>query len=125
MDVGVGSFVFSLGIVSVRSFAKAQKEALSTMSAVLRALRKASPVLALGVIRVLMVKGSEYPVSYPSKRWFMLTEFVRIVGACIRVRRSLEFLLHPRPSAHFRYATLVCPAEVDAMDHHGASAVIG
>ena len=126
MDVGVGSFVFSLGIVSIRSFAKAaRQEASSIMYTVSRALRKTSPVLALGVVRVLMVKGSDYPASFSLESLrLILIEFVRVVGACHRVWRSLEFLLHTRPSPNFRYATVVRPAEVDAMDHHGASFVI-
>jgi len=64
MDVGVGSFVFSLGIVSARSFTEGLSpgKPLSTPSAVFKTLRKAAPVLALGVVRVLMVKGSDYPV---------------------------------------------------------------
>lgn len=58
MDVGVGSFVFSLGIVSSRAFNRA-----SGAGAALKSLRAAVPVLALGLVRLMMVKGAEYPVS--------------------------------------------------------------
>lgn len=57
MDVGVGSFVFSLGVVSCRSFSRST----GGLSTCLSALRKALPILALGVVRLLMVKGAEYP----------------------------------------------------------------
>ncbi|ORY26719.1 GWT1-domain-containing protein [Naematelia encephala] len=57
MDIGVGSFVFSLGLVSVRNFTSPH----SLSSRLVKATAKASPVLALGIVRVLMVKGTEYP----------------------------------------------------------------
>lgn len=65
MDVGVGSFVFSLGIVSVRHLAGKGQTGQSVPAwlwSCVKALRKSSAVLALGVVRVLMVKGAEYPV---------------------------------------------------------------
>lgn len=58
MDVGVGAFVFSLGIVSSRSFNRA-----SGFKAAIKSLRAALPVLFLGLVRLIMVKGAEYPVS--------------------------------------------------------------
>jgi len=64
MDVGVGSFVFSLGLVSARSVSAAASG--NTLFAIFKALKKASPILILGLIRVLMVKGTEYPVSLSS-----------------------------------------------------------
>ena len=64
MDVGVGSFVFSLGLVSARSVSAAASG--SMFFAIFKALKKASPILILGLIRVLMVKGTEYPVSLSS-----------------------------------------------------------
>lgn len=69
MDVGVGSFVFSLGIVSVAAFAKqVSSKPLDVLLAAFNALKKAGPVLALGVVRVIMVKGSEYPVGIDTIR---------------------------------------------------------
>ncbi|WVR07766.1 hypothetical protein IAU60_004809 [Kwoniella sp. DSM 27419] len=71
MDVGVGSFVFSLGLISTKSLSPAPSSASSNrrQAQVFRplhmelwqAVRKASPVLALGLVRVVMVKGTEYP----------------------------------------------------------------
>ncbi|TXT11139.1 hypothetical protein VHUM_01890 [Vanrija humicola] len=60
MDMGVGSFVFSLGIVSSRTFSP-RAGRRRWVPALVGALRRAAPVLALGFVRLLMVKGSEYP----------------------------------------------------------------
>ncbi|KAI5453140.1 Glucosaminyl phosphatidylinositol (GlcN-PI) nositol acylation protein [Naganishia albida] len=49
MDVGVGSFVFSQGLASAMSSEPA------------RTARKCAPVVVLGIVRVLMVKGVDYP----------------------------------------------------------------
>ncbi|WWC91613.1 uncharacterized protein L201_006559 [Kwoniella dendrophila CBS 6074] len=84
MDVGVGSFVFSLGIISYKSLSSyvpktikqkqppnspgmkfIKKEQSDIKSNLLRELfiviRKSSPTLILGFIRLFMVKGIEYP----------------------------------------------------------------
>ena len=61
MDVGVGSFVFSLGLVSARATSNGPSR--SMLLSIFRVLKKASPILLLGLIRVFMVKGTEYPVS--------------------------------------------------------------
>ena len=64
MDIGVGSFVFSQGIVSaiplVKNPAHLTAPLLPKVSLV---LRKCSPVLLLGFLRTISVKGTEYPVS--------------------------------------------------------------
>ncbi len=64
MDIGVGSFVFSQGIVSaiplVKNPAYLTAPLLPKVSTV---LRKCSPVLLLGLLRMISVKGTEYPVS--------------------------------------------------------------
>ncbi|KAL1409940.1 Glucosaminyl phosphatidylinositol (GlcN-PI) nositol acylation protein [Vanrija albida] len=60
MDIGVGSFVFSLGIVSSRTFSP-RSGRRRWIPALIGSLRRAAPVLALGFVRLLMVKGSEYP----------------------------------------------------------------
>ncbi|KAL7418513.1 Glucosaminyl phosphatidylinositol (GlcN-PI) nositol acylation protein [Cryptotrichosporon argae] len=57
MDVGVGSFVFSLGLASAQGF----RQGNSWLGALVKEARSAAPVLALGLIRVVMVKGTEYP----------------------------------------------------------------
>ncbi len=64
MDIGVGSFVFSQGIVSALPHLAPPASGGSPplMREVYTALRKCLPVLLLGGIRVLMVKGTEYPV---------------------------------------------------------------
>lgn len=62
MDVGVGSFVFSLGIVSSKAFVPTRK--VKMVRTLATALRRAVPVLVLGFIRLLMVKGVEYPVRH-------------------------------------------------------------
>ncbi|BEJ11363.1 hypothetical protein CspHIS471_0107850 [Cutaneotrichosporon sp. HIS471] len=59
MDVGVGSFVFSLGIVSSKAFSVSRRGKM--LSTLLVSLRRSLPVLALGFVRLLMVKGVEYP----------------------------------------------------------------
>lgn len=67
MDVGVGSFVFSLGLVSARGFPDIRKSGSTPVSSkpapsAWNTLKKSVPVLALGLIRVMMVKGTDYPV---------------------------------------------------------------
>ena len=61
MDVGVGSFVFSLGIVSTRQ--SAVSSSMHLPNRVIDSVKRSAPILFLGVVRVLMVKGTEYPVS--------------------------------------------------------------
>jgi hypothetical protein len=61
MDMGVGSFVFSLGVVSTKSFSSSLGQ--SRLRKLARSLYKATPLILLGLVRVVMVKGVEYPVS--------------------------------------------------------------
>lgn len=62
MDMGVGSFVFSAGLVSARPILKARVAgATSDVSASLKAaIRHSLPLLALGLIRLYSVKGLDY-----------------------------------------------------------------
>lgn len=63
MDLGVGSFVFSQGIVSAAPIVKDPahlKMPLTTK--VLAVAWKCLPVVVLGLLRTLSVKGMEYPV---------------------------------------------------------------
>ncbi|EPQ50545.1 GWT1-domain-containing protein [Gloeophyllum trabeum ATCC 11539] len=62
MDLGVGSFVFSQGLVSAAPLLK-DPSYLSqpTFPKILSVTRKALPVLSLGLVRVLLVKGTDYP----------------------------------------------------------------
>ncbi len=64
MDLGVGSFVFSQGLVSAIPFVSQPYYLLEpTVSKLTKTIRKSVPILALGLIRVLLVKGTDYPVS--------------------------------------------------------------
>jgi phosphatidylinositol glycan class W len=63
MDLGVGSFVFSQGLVSALPLVKDINHLVRPLGPKLRtSVKKVIPVLALGLIRLLLVKGSEYPV---------------------------------------------------------------
>ncbi|OAA68809.1 GWT1-like protein [Cordyceps fumosorosea ARSEF 2679] len=62
MDLGVGSYVFTAGVVAARPVLKerASGRALSPLTRLLRSLRHSVPLLALGFVRLLSVKGLEY-----------------------------------------------------------------
>ncbi|KAF0540860.1 GPI-anchored wall transfer protein 1 [Gigaspora margarita] len=61
MDLGVGSFVFSSGIVAARPFLKKPENRFKPFKGqLLRAVRQALPILILGFIRLMMVKGVDY-----------------------------------------------------------------
>ncbi|KAI8961138.1 GPI-anchored wall transfer protein 1 [Daldinia sp. FL1419] len=62
MDVGVGSFVFSAGIVAARPVLKERAEGRTTplFQRLLYAMRHSLPLLVLGVIRLISVKGLDY-----------------------------------------------------------------
>ncbi|CAE6535070.1 unnamed protein product [Rhizoctonia solani] len=62
MDLGVGSFVFSQGVVSAVPIIKNPVILRNPLlPKILAASRKVIPLLLLGLIRVLAVKGTEYP----------------------------------------------------------------
>ncbi|KAF1998658.1 GPI-anchored wall transfer protein 1 [Amniculicola lignicola CBS 123094] len=61
MDMGVGSFVFTSGVVSVRSSLKTNAGKRPNLAArLLDSLRHSLPLLVLGVIRFISVKGLDY-----------------------------------------------------------------
>ena len=62
MDVGVGSFVFSAGIVAARPLLKEKLAARSTSlsSRLWHSMRHSLPLLVLGLIRLYTVKGLDY-----------------------------------------------------------------
>jgi phosphatidylinositol glycan class W len=61
MDMGVGSFVFTNGVVSVRSSLKLGSGQLPPLTKRMAAsIRHALPLLVLGVIRLISVKGLDY-----------------------------------------------------------------
>jgi len=63
MDIGVGSFVFSQGIVSAIPLVKDPHYIKAPLLPKLaKVTYKSLPIIALGVVRVLLVKGTEYPV---------------------------------------------------------------
>lgn len=62
MDLGVGSFVFSAGVVAARPVLRERAEGKTTplRQRLLQSLRHSLPLLVLGVIRTLSVKGLDY-----------------------------------------------------------------
>ena len=62
MDMGVGSFVFSAGVVSARSIWKDQLSKKSTplLRRLAASVKHSLPLLVLGVIRLYSVKGLDY-----------------------------------------------------------------
>lgn len=62
MDMGVGSFVFSLGIISALPFLKSPRNRFRSLrQQIVSDFKKSLPLLLLGSVRVIMVKGVEYP----------------------------------------------------------------
>ena len=65
MDLVVGSFVFSQGVVSAIQIIKDPAYLTSpVVSKFIRVTRKSLPIIFLGCIRVILVKGTDYPVIY-------------------------------------------------------------
>ncbi|KAK0664580.1 GWT1-domain-containing protein [Cercophora samala] len=62
MDMGVGSFVYSAGIVASRPLLKERAEGKATPlgTRLIRSFRHSLPLLALGIVRLLSVKGLDY-----------------------------------------------------------------
>jgi phosphatidylinositol glycan class W len=60
MDMGVGSFVFTAGVVSVRSSLKVSAGRQPLSKRLAASLRHAIPLLVLGTIRLISVKGLDY-----------------------------------------------------------------
>ncbi|KAK0562949.1 Glucosaminyl phosphatidylinositol (GlcN-PI) nositol acylation protein [Tilletia horrida] len=113
MDMGVGSFVFSLGLVSAgpelrRSVLRAlqlRQPPNSTFSPsspltepglaaqLAQDLRRSLPVLVLGVVRVLLVKSTEYPehVSEYGVHWnfFITLGLLPVLGTIVRAGLAL------------------------------------
>ncbi|EIN14635.1 hypothetical protein PUNSTDRAFT_49357 [Punctularia strigosozonata HHB-11173 SS5] len=62
MDIGVGSFVFSQGVVSALPVLKNPDHLYAyPLPKIMASARKVLPILALGLIRVVLVKGVDYP----------------------------------------------------------------
>lgn len=78
MDLGVGSFVFSQGIVSAIPLLKDPSHLRKPFGyKLLNTLKKVASVAILGLIRLLAVKGTDYPLN---------------IGTRDGVRRTLELL---------------------------------
>ncbi|KAK9453809.1 GWT1-domain-containing protein [Dipodascopsis uninucleata] len=92
MDLGVGSFVFSMGLVSARSPLKAyhNKNSPHLLSSLKSSVRQTASVLLLGILRLLLVKAVDYHehISEYGVHWnfFMtlgfLPPFVIIINYC-------------------------------------------
>ncbi|KAK1231736.1 Glucosaminyl phosphatidylinositol (GlcN-PI) nositol acylation protein [Marasmius sp. AFHP31] len=64
MDLGVGSFVFTQGLVSALPLIKDPRHLLLPLAPKVKTIvRKMVPVILLGLVRVVLVKGADYPVS--------------------------------------------------------------
>ncbi|SNX84575.1 related to GWT1 - GPI-anchored wall transfer protein [Melanopsichium pennsylvanicum] len=62
MDMGVGSFVFSLGIISALPFLKSPQNRFRPLKQqIVSDFKKSLPLMLLGSVRVILVKGVEYP----------------------------------------------------------------
>ncbi|KAF8079042.1 GWT1-domain-containing protein [Lyophyllum atratum] len=62
MDLGVGSFVFSQGLVSAIPLLKDPSYlSAPAIPKILSVTRKTLPIILIGLVRVLLVKGTEYP----------------------------------------------------------------
>ncbi|KAI1261378.1 GPI-anchored wall transfer protein 1 [Xylariaceae sp. FL1019] len=62
MDLGVGSFVYSAGVVAARPWLKERAEGQTTplLHRLVYSMRHSFPLLVLGVIRLISVKGLDY-----------------------------------------------------------------
>ncbi|KAJ7039128.1 GWT1-domain-containing protein [Mycena alexandri] len=90
MDLGVGSFVFSNGLVSALPLLKDPAHLnASLLPKLLAVVKRTAPVIALGVVRVVLVKGTEYPeheTEYGTHWNFFIT---------LALLPILQVLMHP------------------------------
>ncbi|KAJ6478563.1 GWT1-domain-containing protein [Mycena vitilis] len=90
MDLGVGSFVFSNGVASAIPLLKDPAHLRAPLLPKLTTVvRKTFPIIVLGVVRVLLVKGTEYPeheTEYGTHWNFFLT---------LALLPVFQVLLHP------------------------------
>ncbi|EER26738.1 Glucosaminyl phosphatidylinositol (GlcN-PI) nositol acylation protein [Coccidioides posadasii str. Silveira] len=104
MDLGVGSFVFSGGVVSARSIlvsrGPSKRSGESLPRRLLASIRHSIPLLALGLIRLYSVKGLDYAehVSEYGVHWnffftlAFLPPFVEVFHALTTIVPSYEVL---------------------------------
>ncbi|GAA5847976.1 hypothetical protein JCM3766R1_005927 [Sporobolomyces carnicolor] len=94
MDLGVGSFVFSLGVISSLPLLR-HTDQRPYLASVLHSAKKALPIIALGCVRVVMVKGVEYPehVTEYGVHWnfFFTMALIPVFGTALeRLATSLD-----------------------------------
>lgn len=82
MDLGVGSFVFSLGIVGALPVLKRSPLDPSFWYEVWMGGRKTVPLLILGIIRTALVKSVDYPVGDMSSRFSIPLSFDLMLTLC-------------------------------------------
>lgn len=103
MDLGVGSFVFSGGVVSARSVLKSrnsQSKTVPLLQRLVASTRHSVPLLVLGLIRLYSVKGLDYAehVTEYGVHWNffftmgLLPPFVEIFDALAAIIPSYEAL---------------------------------
>ena len=93
MDLGVGSFVFSQGLVSAIPLLKNPFYLTSPLvPKIIATFKKTLPLFCLGLVRVLLVKGTEYPVSISYEEIFVRLTFM--LGTRNGIWRTLEFFHH-------------------------------
>jgi hypothetical protein len=80
MDLGVGSFVFSQGVVSAIQLVRDPAYLTSpVVSKFIRVTRKSLPIIVLGLIRVILIKGIDYPVIQSFRFFFPLSNLLNVV----------------------------------------------
>ncbi|GME78337.1 unnamed protein product [[Candida] boidinii] len=93
MDLGVGSFVFSMGLVNCRNLLKekfqpSSNSKLNYFKSILKSTKVAFPILALGFIRLISVKSVEYHehVSEYGYHWnfFFTLGFLPILNSILK-----------------------------------------
>ncbi|KAG9308307.1 GWT1-domain-containing protein [Chiua virens] len=104
MDMGVGSFVFSQGIVSAIPLVKDPSQLHGNVKLKLyRTIKKILPIALLGIVRVLLVKGTEYPpvaevVLHPIIKYMPISLLGLWIGVLHQLALSFlgleSFLLH-------------------------------
>lgn len=103
MDLGVGSFVFSQGVVSAIPLIRDENYLTAPLlPKVVRVTRKCIPVIVLGLVRVLLVKGTEYPVRMPS---FLFSVCAGLIRRGRNTLQNTEFTgTSSSPSHSFLYS---------------------
>lgn len=108
MDLGVGSFVFAAGVVAARQQLKEQQEASRSMVTRFKAaVRHSLPLVVLGFIRLLSVKGLDYAehVSEYGIHWNFFFTLAVLSPAVALLQPILRWV----PSLHiFAFALAIC-----------------